>query len=359
MALETQQQPLTQTDDTRRHLMDTASVTAGIKATALALGYDACGIIPADSLKEYSVHLDRRIERFPQSRGLYESLHDLSSPDKKTEWAKSIVVCLRRYNKYRIPAGLDQYFGKLYLFDGRLKCSDEYKSAALFETYLTDLGLSFFKGSTAARLAAVKAGLGQFGKNNFLYTEHGSWVVVDTWTVDAELGYEGPVALEDICPKNCRKCIDACPTGALSEPFAMDRGICVAQLSFFSSELPPDHLREQMGTWLYGCDVCQDACPKNRKKWVSERDFPELAAIADLLTPEKIVEMDDETFLDLVQPRFWYIGKDDLWLWKCNALRAMANSGDAKHDTRMKAACKDSDENVRTMARWACERVGI
>ena len=160
--------------------MNTASVTAGIKTRALALGYDACGIIAADSLKEYSVHLDRRIERFPQSRGLYESLHDLSSPEKKAEWARSIVVCVRRYNKYRIPEGLDQYFGKLYLFDGRLKCSDEYKSAALFETYLGDLGLSFFKGSTAARLAAVKAGLGEFGKNNFLYTEHGSWVIVDT-----------------------------------------------------------------------------------------------------------------------------------------------------------------------------------
>jgi epoxyqueuosine reductase len=346
-------------DDLRRHSMDTASMTAGIKARARALGYDACGIIPADSLKEYSVYLDRRIERFPQSRGLYESLHDLSSPDKKTEWAKSIVVCIRRYNKYRVPEGLDQYFGKLYLFDGRLKCSDEYKSAALFETYLSDLGLSFFKGSTAARLAAVKAGLGQFGKNNFLYTEHGSWVIVDTWTVDAELEYEGPVSSEAICPKNCRKCIDACPTGALSEPFAMDRGICVAQLSFFSSELPAEHLRQRMGTWLYGCDVCQDVCPKNRKKWTAERDFPELAEIADLLTPEQIVEMDDRTFLDLVQPRFWYIGKDDLWLWKCNALRAIANSGDSTHFPHIARARDDGDEKVRDMARWARDRLGI
>jgi epoxyqueuosine reductase len=339
--------------------MERASITADIKGKAYALGYDLCGVIPASSLKEYSIYLDKRIERFPKSRHLYEKLYDLGSPEKKEKWAKSIVVCVRRYNKYKIPPEIDKYFGKVYLFDGRTTYSEEHKSTVLFEEYLRNLGVAFFKDSTAARWAAVKAGLGQFGKNNFLYTPYGSWVWVDTWTLNVELEYDAPVTATQACPEKCSKCIDACPTRALSEPFAMDRGICVAQLSFYSSGLPSDHLRDQMGTWLYGCDVCQDVCPKNKHTWVEEREFPELDSIVHLLSLEKIAEMDENTFLERIQPRFWYIRKESIWLWKCNAIRAMANSHDAKYHTYIRRACREGEENVRSMASWACKKLGI
>jgi len=227
--------------------MEIASITDDIKRKAYELGYDLCGTIPADSLKEHSMYLDKRIERFPKSRYLYEKLYDLGSPEKKEKWAKSIVVCVRRYNKYNIPPDINKCFGKTYLFDGRLKCSEEYKGAVLFEEYLKNLGLLSFKDFTAAKWAAVKAGLGRFGKNNFLYTKYGSWVWVDTWTVNMELKYDGPVAEIQACPENCRKCIDACPTGALCEPFTMDRGICVTQLTCFSSGLPSNFYAPDKG----------------------------------------------------------------------------------------------------------------
>lgn len=63
--------------------MEKTSITDDIKRKAYALGYDLCGTIPVDSLKEYSMYLDKRIERFPKSRHLYESLYDLGSPEKK------------------------------------------------------------------------------------------------------------------------------------------------------------------------------------------------------------------------------------------------------------------------------------
>jgi epoxyqueuosine reductase len=339
--------------------VERASITDDIKGKAYEFGYDLCGTIPVDSLKEYAVCLDKRIERFPKSRHLYERLYDLGSPEKKEKWAKSIVVCVRRYNKYKIPPEVSKYFGKVYLFDGRLTYAEEYKSAILFEEYLRNLGLAFFKDFTAARWAAVKAGLGQFGKNNFLYTQYGSWVWIDTWTVNLELKHDGPVAPTHACPENCRRCIDACPTQALSEPFAMNRGICIAQLSFFSSALPADHLRDQMGTWLYGCDVCQDVCPKNRNTWVGQREFPELDSIVDLLALEKIAEMDEKIFLETIQPRFWYIGKESIWLWKCNAIRAMANSHDPKYHKYLRQASREPDENVKSMASWACNKLSI
>jgi len=334
-------------------------VTAGIKEQAHALGYDLSGVIGADAVKEYSSYLDKRIERFPESRHLYEKLYDLASPEKKAEWAKSIIVCVRRYNRYKIPPGSDRYFGKVYLFDGRVSYSNEYGNVALFEEYLRNSGIRFVKDSAAARWAAVKAGLGRFGKNNFLYTEFGSWVWIDTWAVDVELDYDAPAAGIEACPKNCTKCIDACPTGALSEPFAMDRGTCIAQLSFFSTTLPSDVLKEQMGAWLYGCDVCQDVCPKNRDKWSEKEEFPGLGGIAGLLSPESIAGMDEKTFLERIQPRFWYIAPEGFWLWKSNAIRAMANSGDPKYHDHIRQARRDRDEKVRDMANWACAKLGL
>ncbi len=341
--------------------MNKTDLTRRIKEEALALGYESCGVIPADALKEYSGQLDERVGRFPSSRPLYEKLYDLAAPEKKAPWARSVVVCVRRYDTYKIPPGADRYFGKTYLFDGRVTYSDEYRNAARFEARLAELGMKSLKDSVAARLSAVKAGLGEFGKNNFLYTpRHGSWVFVNTWTVDAQLEYDEPAAGNGPgCPPGCRKCIDACPTRALSGPFVMDRGRCVAQLSFFSTQLPPEPVRGQMGEWLYGCDVCQNVCPRNRNAWNGDREFPGLESIAPLLAPEKIAELDGETFLKTLQPRFWYIGPEGFWLWKCNALRAMANSGEKQHHPLLKRAREGRDEKVRAMAAWACEKAGV
>lgn len=339
--------------------MEKAGISAGIKGRAYELGYDLCGVIPASSLKEYSARLDERIRHFPQSRHLYEKLYDLASPEKTQKWARSVIVLVRRYSSYRIPAEASRYFGKVYLFDGRLPYSTEYKNAMQFEAYLRSLGFELFKDSVAARWAAVTAGLGRFGRNNFLYTKYGSWVWVDTWTVSAELEYDGPVAATEACPKNCRKCIDACPTKALSGPFAMDRGACIAHLSFFSFALPPEPVRERMGAWLYGCDVCQDVCPMNKNKWAGGGEFPGLDAVLDILSPDAIARMDEKTFLERLKPRFWYIGKESFWLWKCNALRAMANDGNASCHPYIRQALADSDENVRAMADWARRKLGI
>ncbi len=246
------------------------------------------------------------------------------------------------------------------MFDGRLSYSKEYFNKNLFHDYLKEQGMKTFQDGLTARWAAVKAGLGYFRRNNFVYTKFGSWVWIDTWIVDFELEYDKVSPNESAsCPDNCRRCIEACPTNALSEDYTMDRGKCITQLAGYSTEPPSEELRTKMGTLLYGCDVCQDVCPMNTGKWREEEEFPESESIKGRLSPEEILAMDEDTLLNVMQPRFWYISSDRIWLWKCNAIRAMANSGDTKYHQSIKDACSDDNEKVRDMALWACRKLGI
>jgi epoxyqueuosine reductase len=338
--------------------MSKTSLSSNIKNKALDLGYDLCGITRVDSIEEYASRLDERIESFPESRVLYESLYPLAFPQKDVEWAKSIIVCVRRYGKYNIPEGIDRYIGKAYLVDGRLKYSREYSRKLEFEAYLESLGLKAAYSIVPARLAAVKAGLGHIGNNNFFYTKkYGSWVSIDTWVIDTELEYDHPTSSFH-CPEECNKCIDACPTGALNKPFSMNRGKCIAQLTI-DQNLTSEDLRTKMETWVYGCDVCQNVCPMNKNKWEEKENFVDLSDVTQYLSLERLCKMDEKTFLEVIKPRFWYIGKDGLWMWKCNALRAMVNSGDKKYHEYIKEAIKEDNKNIRDMAFWACQKLGI
>ncbi|HWQ47866.1 MAG TPA: 4Fe-4S double cluster binding domain-containing protein [Methanosarcina sp.] len=338
--------------------MSNINLSISVKNKALELGYDLCGITSVDLMEEYASQLDERIRSFPESRELYEGLYPMAFPKKNVEWAKSVVVCVRRYGKYSIPEGLDEYIGKAYLVDGRLKHSKEYSIKNEFETYLNALGLKTAYSIVPARLAAVSAGLGRFGRNNFFYTEkYGSWVFIDTWVIDSEMEYDEPTNSLN-CPEGCNKCIDSCPTGALNKPLSMNRGKCIAQLTN-GIDLQTEELRTKMGTWIYGCDVCQNVCPKNKNRWEEKEDFAGLSDVTQYLSLESIWKMDEKTFLEIVQPRFWYIGQDGLWIWKCNALRAMANSEDKKYHKYIKEAVKDPDHNIRNMALWACQKLGI
>jgi epoxyqueuosine reductase len=285
----------------------------------------------------------------------------------KFPWAKSMVVGLRRYDRdYALPEGLGRLIGRYYLIDGRLKYSREYANwDALTEHLKTlDLQVAPTTAFAPARWSAVRAGLGKFRNNNFVYTAKGSWNVIDTWVVDKALDYEPPVDNPRLpCPEGCTECMKACPTGALSAPFTMDATRCISYLTYNSrygpAELPAEEVRACMGEWVYGCDLCQLACPLNAKTWREGTElFPEPWPLADIISLEKLAEMDQETYEQKVQPRFWYIGKQDIWQWKSNAVRAMANSGKAQYEPYIEKALGDPHANVRAMAAWALARMG-
>ena len=339
--------------------MSKNELTASIRFKALELGHDLCGIIPAETFGEFTRGLEKRMEDFPESKGEYEGLRRLAA---MPENAKSVIVCAHKYTQYKIPACFDGLIGKCYLFDGRLGFTQEFEACKGLGEFLTSLGIAYKQNSVSARWAAQKAGLGFFGRNNFLYTKFGSYAWINTWEVDAELDYTQNApdpGIQCLCNDHCRKCVEACPTKALSGDFAMDKRKCVAQISFGGPGAGDTALHDPMGTWIYGCDACQDACPMNKGKFNETTNFPRMDETERGITLEKILLMDDEYFEKILHPRFWYLPKERMWVWKCNALRAMANSGDAKYRALIRNALAHDDEQVRKTAQWACEKLGI
>ena len=118
-------------------------------------------------------------------------------------------------------------------------------------------------GPMLDRAAANRAGIGWFGKNtNILTPGFGSWVFLGQIITDLELESDAP--LKKSCG-SCVRCIDDCPTGAIVAPYVIDNARCISYLTIENRGPIPRELRTLMGDWVFGCDICQDVCPVNRK----------------------------------------------------------------------------------------------
>lgn len=340
--------------------MDTA---LQIVEKAKELGYDKCGIIPVSQISGYADKLEQRIHRFPETEKNLSKFRSFSVPQERFDWAKAIIVCSYWYGKYHIPPSLQGRFAKYYLTDGRKnEKSDGYKTSIALENHLRKQGfrIAFDRhfGITSLRWAAMKAGIGIVRKNNFLYTEKGSWQYLEAFLIDQPLEYINPCNLRS-CAENCDRCVKTCPTNSLSEPYMMCRDTCISCLTTWSGwDLKEEPLGDKFGHWVYGCDRCQDCCPYNQNAWKGEENFPDLTELSEHLSLVQIVKADYDYLQTVIQPAFWYIPVERCWKFKTNALNAMLNNYSSEYLTAIEEACLDQEEAVREMAKWVLEKLG-
>lgn len=326
-----------------------------IQNKAIELGYEKCGIITLKDLEGYDQYLNQRMEKVPASKMFYQGQMRLTDLKKRYPWAQSVIVAVSRYGHYKIPEQLKDRIAKYYVVDGREnpEC-EEFKTSVQMEKFIKDLGLKTAEnrkfGVVGLRWAAMKAGLGIVRKNNFFYTESGSWVNLEAWIVDKEMELLETNELKP-CPQGCSNCIKACPTCSLSASYTMNPVTCISFLTTHGDHQLAEHpLAKKFGTWVYGCDACQDVCPMNRGKWEQEDEFPGARELAEYLSPEYIMEMEEEFYKRNIQPKFFYLSPEELWKWKVNVLNFMGNNYREEYRKWIIQACDNENERVRDIA---------
>lgn len=247
--------------------MSLASLAQRIEKAALACGLDQCGIIPVEDLAGFGPRLEERMEKAPASAGFYGNMARLEDIKTKYPWGRSIVVCTFDYSRYRYPRELQGLYGKSFFLSPEPGGTAGY-DLNRFEQFLTETGIRWeggnhvgFGGVGPLRYEAMKAGLGIIRKNNFFYTENGSYVSLFSYLIDQPCTLIHQPNIPP-CAESCTLCQRACKTKALCAPYTMDPGNCVSFLTTFGKGNVPEHLDEGMlEEWICGCDNCQDACP--------------------------------------------------------------------------------------------------
>lgn len=333
------------------------SIADLIKKKACQLGYENCGIIPVQALEGYAEKMEERIRKLPMSRSFYQKQQHLTRPLVLYPWAKSVVVLVARYGKYKVPETTKGHIAKAYLFDIRTNArTKEFQNSKAIEQYMQKLGLRTVTnrkfGVVGLRWAAAQAGLGIIRRNNFFYTQAGSWVHLEAWLTDKEMELVKTPNTRP-CPQGCNQCIKACPTHSLASPYTMQPLTCISFMTTFGGRnLPQEPTSEKFGKWIYGCDACQDICPMNKGSWEEIDAFPDLSELAPSLAPKNIMELEEDFYKEKLQPKFFYLSPDELWKWKVNTLNFMRNNLQEEYRPYILAACASKNEKVRDMAQW-------
>jgi len=326
---------------------------AQLSRLAAELGLDAVGAAPAEPYEETERHIRER-----RARGLFARMRFTMAqpevschPESLLPGARSVVSAALSY----YGAGPEPKPGEGRL--PRYTWSDRYAELrSKLEQLGERLGGSYRvlvdENQHVDREGAARAGVGFYGKNTLLITRHhGSWVVLGTVVTTAEIERSSPLALD--CG-SCTRCIDACPTGALDEPGILDSTKCLSYWSQAPAPVPVEY-RGAMGSYVYGCDICQDVCPWNRgtEKRRSGAALPEDAEpIVSLL--EWLEAEDDD--LRRRYDRLYFPRNDPRYLRR-NALIAAGNSGEATLVPAIERWSESDDELLSEHADWALERL--
>ena len=208
-------------------------------------------------------------------------------------------------------------------------------------------------GPMLDRAAANRGGLGWFGKNtNILTPQLGSWVFLGQIITDLALEPDPPLA--KTCG-SCVRCIEACPTGAIVAPYVVDNSRCISHLTIENRGAIPVELRPLMLDWVFGCDICQEVCPVNRKAQPTRNQ--ELGSVSlSTLDLVELLRLTQEDFLRRF--RGTPIMRAKLNGLKRNACVALGNLGDPQAIPALCEAVTQDEPLVRSHAAWALGCIG-
>jgi len=282
-------------------MVDLKRYSAMIKAEALKLGFDDCGIAQASPLTREGEKLTRWLSLGYHGTMKYMENHAEMRTDvtKLVPDTQSVIVVLLNYftdKKQADPHApvISKYaYGKDYhpIIRKKLEFLLQFINSAIGKTS----GRGFSDSAPVMDKAwAVRAGTGWMGKNsNLISPGKGSFLFIGTLMVDRPLHYDTPIS--DLCG-DCDRCIRACPTHAIVNPCVVDGSRCISYLTIeHKGEIPPafsDKLRNR----VFGCDICQDVCPWNRKA------IPH--GTEKLLPLKGLLEMNREEWYRLLEEKF-------------------------------------------------------
>jgi epoxyqueuosine reductase len=270
--------------------MDMTSDTIWVEARAKELGFDLCGIVSSATFPE----LERTEEWL--ARGFAGEMKYLSDPRRRTGESafpeiRSVIVCGLNYNT-DLPKSTDvPHLSKMddeaRGWISRYAWGDDYHevlkeklnelTAILREHFSEPFDARVYAdtGPVQERIFAKYAGLGWLGKNTLLLNQRvGSWFFLGAILTTMDLApslEDAAMPAPDLCG-SCRRCLDACPTQAFVEPYVMDARRCISYLTIEFRGSIPDEFRESIGSHVFGCDICQDVCPWNRRAPATKRE---------------------------------------------------------------------------------------
>ncbi len=331
---------------------------------ALDLGFADIGFTGADPFDEHRQMLVERRDEYEWAESVGLALMTGTDPAAILPEAKSVIVLLEVYFSRAYPPSIEHHFGRCYLDDDRVTRDGLTQRIKVFRQFLRDNGIdSKVPFNLPHRVAAARAGLGTFGKNCLLYANRAarrsSWNLPIAVVVDREFTPDEPT-LSVGCPDWCRNaCIAACPTRALKGNCRIDPRRCISFLSYFGEGITPMELREPMGMFVYGCDRCQDVCPRNAA-WIT-KELPvndRVARKAPDFDLVRLLHMDRSYFSSRIWPHMFYMSPDDIWRWKMNVARVMGNTMDEQYvPDLIRSFDENKDARVTGMIAWALGRM--
>lgn len=340
-----------------------AELTHALREKALELGFARVGVAAAERLEPEGARLRAYVAagRHGEMAYMAETADVRSDPahPNMLEGGRSVLVLVAPYA--RSPEIVGPSPGRLARYArGRDYHNVLSRRVRKLEKWLRERGYgaraSVDTRPVFERAWAQRAGVGFVGKNCCLIVPGlGSHVFLACVLTTAELVSDSPMKAR--CGR-CALCLEGCPTRAFIGPGELDPRRCISYLTIESRRAAPEELREPIGDWMFGCDVCQDVCPYNRGSSADERSTAPYAADPRWasVTAEDFLTMDRDAFRAMTEGSpVKRAGAEGM---ARNAAVVLGNRGDARHLPVLSTVARDDPrEVVRETARWAVERI--